>query len=116
VATCAAAADCAIPGSGLTNNEHFACTAGTCTWTGCKSDGECQTALQSSNYVCEKPPGATTAACLPTCQTPADCAIPGTKLNDAQHFACKANRCEWLGCTSTAECAAELHTSNVVCE
>jgi len=116
VATCAAAADCAVPGSGLTDAGHFACAGGKCTWTGCKSSHECQSALQSSRYVCEKPPGGNTAGCLPTCQTPADCAIPGSALNNAAHFACKASRCEWLGCKTTTECAAELHTSNVVCE
>jgi hypothetical protein len=116
VVTCNAAADCAIQGSPLGDASHFACNAGKCTWTGCKSTSECQSAAGSNNYVCETPPGASTATCLPTCQTPADCAVPGSKLNDASHYACQANRCVWQGCKNTTECAADLHASNVVCE
>lgn len=114
--TCQTAADCAVPGSTLSDQDHFACTGGVCEWTGCKSKSECQTALGSSRYTCEKPAGATSPLCVPTCQTAADCAVPGTKLNDASHYVCRQNRCQWTGCKSTAECTSELKVTNVVCE
>ena len=116
VDTCQTAADCAVSGSTLSDAAHFACTGGKCQWTGCKSTTECQAALGSNRYACEKPAGANTPMCVPTCQTAADCAIPGSPLNDQSHYACKANRCEWLGCKSTAECKSALSVSKVVCE
>jgi hypothetical protein len=116
VPTCQTAADCAIPGNPLGDAAHFACNSGKCEWAGCTSTSDCTTALQSDRFACEKPEGALVPTCVPTCDTSADCAVPGSKLNDAGHFACKAHRCEWLGCKSTAECSADLHLSNVVCE
>ncbi|MFT3775562.1 MAG: hypothetical protein QM820_60210 [Minicystis sp.] len=114
--TCTKATDCAVPGSALSDQNHFTCNAGVCEWLGCKSNAECSSALQSNRVVCEKPAGATAATCMPTCTKAADCAIPGAKLTDANHYACVANRCKWQGCKTTAECSADLHRSNVICE
>jgi hypothetical protein len=116
VATCQSPADCAVAGNTLGDASHFACEAGQCRWTGCKSTSECAAALGTTKTTCGKPSGEATPICLPTCQKAADCAIPGTPMNDAGHFACKAGKCEWLGCKSTAECSAALHLANVVCE
>lgn len=116
VATCQTASDCAVSGSALGDAGHFACDAGHCRWTGCKSTSECTAALGNSKTICEKPRGGETPLCLPTCQTPADCAVPGSPLNDAGHFACNAGRCEWLGCRNDNECAAALRSTKVVCE
>ena len=117
VPTCTAAADCAVPGSSLSDEGHFACKAGLCEWQGCKATSECATALHSSKYTCTKPEGADVATCLPTCTAAADCAVPGSgSLNDASHFACISGRCEWRGCRSTSECASNLHSDRYVCE
>lgn len=116
VPTCQTAADCAIPGNPLGDAGHFTCNAGKCQWAGCKSTNDCQSALQSSRFVCDKAAGATTPTCMPTCATAADCALPGSKLTDAAHYTCRAGRCQWLGCRSTGECTSELRISNVVCE
>ena len=51
--TCSAAADCAIPGTPLTDKDHFACVHNRCEWRGCKSTAECKSALQSEKVVCE---------------------------------------------------------------
>lgn len=115
-ATCQTSADCAVSGNALGSAEHFTCDAGKCRWTGCKSTNECKTALGSTKTTCDTPDGAETPVCMPTCQKAADCAIPGSKLNDAGHFACQAGRCKWLGCRSTGECAADLQTTKVVCD
>ena len=40
----------------------------------------------------------------------------GGTLGDVSHFACRANRCEWLGCKSTTECTTALASSKYVCE
>lgn len=116
IPTCQSAADCAVPGSPLSDASHMACNAGKCVWLGCKSTNDCATSLHSSRFVCDKPAGATTPVCMPTCQKAADCTVPGSKLNDASHYACNAGKCEWLGCKSTTECASDLHTAKVVCE
>lgn len=116
VPTCQKAADCAIPGNPLSDANHMACNAGKCEWQGCKSTNDCTTSLHSSRFTCDKPAGATIPVCLPTCTKAADCTIPGSKLNDASHYACNAGKCEWLGCKSTTECATDLHTAKVVCE
>jgi hypothetical protein len=116
VPACQTAADCAVPGSSLSDAAHFACTAGVCEWQGCKSTSECTAALSSSHYACDKPAAAPVKTCVPTCQTAADCAIPGSTMDDASHFACTAGRCAWLGCKSTSECTAALNTARAVCE
>jgi len=116
VPTCNAAADCAVPGSAMTDAAHFSCNEGTCAWRGCASNSECTSSLMSGRFVCERAAGAEIPSCQPTCNTAADCAVPGSAMTSANHFACVDKRCRWLGCKSTAECANELRVSNVVCE
>ncbi|APR85434.1 Hypothetical protein A7982_10783 [Minicystis rosea] len=116
IPTCQTAADCGVQGNALGDSSHFACNAGKCEWLGCKSTADCTGALQTTRVVCDKPAGSAIATCMPTCTKPADCAVPGSKLNDASHFACNAGKCEWLGCKTTAECTADFHVSNVICE
>jgi hypothetical protein len=116
VTTCQAAADCAVPGVPMADAQHFTCAAGKCQWRGCLGTADCTAALGNNRVVCDQVAGSPIAACLATCTKAADCAAPGSKLNDATHFACKAGRCEWQGCKSSAECAADLHHSNVICE
>jgi hypothetical protein len=116
VATCQAASDCAVQGNPLGDASHFSCDAGHCRWLGCKSTADCTNALHSSRYACAKPEGSDTPFCLPTCTKASDCSIPGSKLNDASHYACETGVCKWLGCKTSAECSADLHTNKVVCE
>jgi hypothetical protein len=116
VPSCTTAADCAESGSALTAASHWACTSGVCEWQGCQSTSECASALHVSNVVCEKPAGAPAKTCEPTCNTAADCAQSGQPLEDASHFACKAHRCQWLGCASTSDCTSGFHSSHFVCE
>jgi hypothetical protein len=117
VAGCQSAADCAVGGaSGLADASHFTCESGRCMWAGCKSASECQSALGTTKVACEKPQGGDRPTCVPVCQTAADCGKPGDPLGDPSHFACKANRCVWLGCSSTSECVAATRSTKVVCE
>jgi hypothetical protein len=116
---CQKASDCVPPNAAanpLADASHFACNAGACEWKGCKSNNECATAFKSSRMVCEQPEGAPGKTCVTTCSTAADCAIPGAPLSDKTHFACKAGRCEWLGCKSTQDCKSALMSNRVVCE
>jgi hypothetical protein len=50
--TCGSAADCAGQPP-LFDAENYACEAGRCVWTGCKSSGECATANQDPAWICE---------------------------------------------------------------
>jgi hypothetical protein len=116
--TCAAASDCAVPGSALDDASHFACTAGTCAWQGCRSDAECNTDTTSGapHLVCRPGAGSPVPTCVPGCSAASDCAEAGDALTDASHFTCQAGACVWQGCASTAECASSLHVQKVVCE
>jgi hypothetical protein len=116
VAACSTPADCASADVPLGDAAHFACTAGLCVWQGCRSTSECASALHVQKVVCEEPPGAPAPTCEPTCTKAADCADSSAPLEDASHFACKAGRCQWLGCKSTADCTSGLHSSHYVCE
>jgi hypothetical protein len=116
VASCQTAADCAASGSSLADAAHFTCAAGKCTWNGCASAAECQSALGTSHVTCEKPDGADRPTCVPVCSSAADCGHAGDPISDASHFACKAGRCVWLGCQSTTECVAATRSTKVVCE
>jgi hypothetical protein len=116
---CSVPSDCAVPGSAMDDASHFACTAGTCVWQGCRSDVECNTDAPSGTprLVCRTGPGSPVPTCVPGCSAPADCATTaGNALTDASHFACEAGACVWQGCASTAECASALHIQKVVCE
>ena len=113
--TCTKASDCAIPGEPLQDAAHYACTSGKCVWQGCASTAECSTALSVSNVTCTKPAGAPVSTCVETCNAAADCAVAGSPLSDASHFACTAGTCVWQGCKSTSDCATALHSSKYVC-
>ena len=117
---CQKAADCVPRGASvpaLQDASHFACVAGACVWKGCRSTAECVTATQSQRVSCEQPAGAPARTCVPTCTAATDCVVPGSgPLGDAHHYACKAGRCQWLGCRSTLECTTALASKKLVCE
>lgn len=116
--TCTSTADCGAPGDPLYDPSHFACHAGVCQWLGCRAASECSAEAHGGNFVCQRAPGAPAPSCVPACQRASDCVPPGkiSALADASHFACTAGACVWLGCTSTADCTAALHTAKVACE
>jgi hypothetical protein len=119
VPACRRASDCVPPGNAnpLDDASHFACTAGACVWRGCASTADCSAALHTAKVACETPPGASAPTCVPTCTAASDCAAPGEgALGDANHYACHAGRCQWLGCKSTVECVQALQSSKYVCE
>jgi hypothetical protein len=45
--------------------------------------------------------------CQIPCASPKDCATAGQPLYDENHYACENTKCRYLGCVSTAECAAD---------
>jgi hypothetical protein len=117
VETCSAAADCGTPGDPLYDPSHFACQSGRCQWLGCKAASECSAEAHGGNFLCQATAGGP-PSCVPACQKPADCVPPGntTTLDDANHFACTAGACVWLGCQSTTECVAATSTTKVACQ
>jgi hypothetical protein len=119
VPACQRPADCVPRGNTnpLSDERHFACTAGACVWRGCASAADCSAALHTAKVACEALPGAPAPTCVPTCTVPSDCVMAGRgALGDASHFACQAGTCQWLGCKSTAECVQALQSSKYVCE
>jgi hypothetical protein len=117
VATCTAAADCGTPGDPLYDPSHFTCAAGQCVWQGCKAASECSAEAHGGSFVCQAMDGSPVPACALACHAPADCVASGNTnpLDDASHFACTKGACEWLGCTSTADCTAGTGTNQVAC-
>jgi hypothetical protein len=113
--TCTTPADCATPNVALYDASHYACDAGRCRWLGCQSNGECTSVYQKQNYACGAVQGLTVPSCYETCNAPSDCATPSVVLFDASHYACNANRCEWLGCKSNAECTSVYQKQNYAC-
>ncbi len=119
VPACQRPADCVRPGDTLAIDDasHFACNAGACEWLGCKTTAECVTAVNTTKVACEKPAGAPASTCVPTCATASDCGSPsGGVLANSGHYACVAQRCQWLGCRSTTECTQALQSSHYVCQ
>lgn len=53
-------------------------------------------------------------ACNLVCATAQDCGIAGG-LQDASHFECVTNRCQWTGCKSKADCTAAFQADNFIC-
>ncbi len=51
VRRCSSAADCGTD-SGAYGADNYTCESGSCRYQGCNDDGECQTSLGSSSYVC----------------------------------------------------------------
>lgn len=110
---CATAQDCGVA-DGLEDASHFQCNAGRCQWQGCKSKADCTTAYQSENFICAKENGAPVPQCIHVCAAAADCAGQNPS-DDASHYACTGGRCEWLGCKSSAECAAAFQDDKFIC-
>ncbi|MEP7124018.1 MAG: hypothetical protein ABJE95_24035 [Byssovorax sp.] len=54
--------------------------------------------------------------CYPTCATVADCATPGSILQDLDNWACTGGKCEYTGCTSTKECTDAYQKPGYVCD
>ncbi len=119
VPACQRPADCVPPGNTavIDNASHFVCNAGACVWLGCQSTAECVATVNTTKVSCEQPPGAPGRTCVPTCTTASDCGSPqGGPLGDSSHYACVAQRCQWLGCKSSAECTQALQSSHYVCQ
>jgi hypothetical protein len=111
---CSTAQDCAVS-SGLQDASHFQCVSNHCQWTGCASNEECTKAYQSDKYICAKEGGALLSDCIRTCSTAADCAGQASGSDDATHYQCTANRCQWTGCKSNAECSSAYQNNKFVC-
>jgi hypothetical protein len=112
--TCAIPADCATPGSVLTDADNYACSNGLCQYTGCTGTPECA-AVFGADYVCVLHPGATFPGCVKACATPADCVLP-SPLFDMDNYACTSGGCQWLGCTAADECRTVYNDPTYVCE
>lgn len=115
---CATAADCGMPGDPLYDPSHFSCQAGLCEWRGCTAASQCSAEAHGGNFLCQRAAGSPVPIRVPACQKSSDCVPPGNTdpLTNANHFACNAGACVWLGCASAADCSAAVHTPNVACE
>ena len=96
---CETQADCDL-GSAPYDADNYDCKQGACHYTGCNSDSECASMLDS--YVClEHPFGI--AYCVPGCDSNADCDL-GSRAYDADNYQCTSGGCMYSGCNSDEEC------------
>ena len=108
---CSAPADCATPTVPLYDAAHYACEDGTCRWTGCQADVECQASL-GPTYACRPVLGL--MQCVQVCATTSTCGA-GTPAFDADNYACTGGVCEYAGCRSDAECQGTFMSTRYVC-
>ncbi len=52
--------------------------------------------------------------CNLVCATAQDCGS-GAGIDDASHFQCTGNRCQWQGCKSKADCTAAFQSDKFIC-
>lgn len=116
VQSCGTAADCATGTAGsFLDADNYTCDGGVCTWRGCLSTAECVTTYGTQAWTCEQAFGAATPTCWPTCTDPAQCAVAGSPLYDANNYACDGGKCHWVGCNDTSECTAANNSSSWTC-
>ncbi len=114
--TCSTPADCAVGTSSIDDASHWSCSSGTCSYLGCQTASECQTAHANQAYTCaELPGGGSMRECQHTCATSADCAPGGTGIFGTDDWSCLAGLCQWDGCMSDAECQSTYMSTAYVC-
>jgi hypothetical protein len=113
--TCTTRSDCVTAGSGIADDDNYACEAGECRYLGCRSDQECQDTFLSSNWVCRSFSAALAAGCVQRCAAPADCGSPAP-LVDEDNYACNQGACQWIGCRTSQECVDTFQAPGWVCE
>ncbi|NMB75864.1 MAG: hypothetical protein GYA21_12150 [Myxococcales bacterium] len=110
---CSSPSDCA-QGYAPWDADNYACPDGTCVYTGCRSDTECQSVPGMSGYLCRRLADWTIAQCVMACQTAVDCAQSYPPW-DADNYACTEGACEYLGCLSDEECQAVPSMESYLC-
>jgi hypothetical protein len=111
---CVAVSDCTLGGAAF-DDDNYSCTAGACDYTGCNSDGECESTFPNLGYVCRLVVAGYPASCVKGCQVPNDCTIAGAgPAYDADNYACNSGGCTYIGCNSDAECT--FNGANSVCK
>jgi hypothetical protein len=114
VKSCASPNDCITPNTTLFDADNYACTNGTCEWTGCTTDTECHEAYQNTEYTCVTIPGTTLDSCMLTCTTANDCAQM-SPIVDQDNYQCNDGLCHWTGCNNNMECADAYQDARYVC-
>jgi hypothetical protein len=120
--TCQSVNDCiaSTETAGAFDRDNYECRSGACVFTGCKSDAECATSLNSTKYRCHEAfPGGYPYCYLADCSIAADCAVGQTAggAYDPDNWKCSSGACEWQGCRNDSECATTFQGTgkNYIC-
>ncbi len=113
IKSCVQPLDCSA-GVAPWDEDNYACDDGACRYTGCNSDGECQSVANMEDYLCRVPLLGGVAQCLPSCTTAADCDM-GSSAYDTDNYRCENNLCIYTGCNSNAECDESNPSHAMVC-
>lgn len=115
---CSNTAECDLYGQGTSTQyaydfDNYKCENGMCVFTGCNSDAECETSMNSSNYKCIEQDfsGKTLKSCNIPCKTAADCA---NSVYPEEFYECKNSQCIAKSCESDEWCA-EYMTDDYLC-
>lgn len=100
---CAAEPDCTTASPAF-DDDNYTCEAGSCRYTGCVDDAECEATFASADYAC-RDPGTGVRSCLEGCASSADCGS-ATLAFDADNYSCDSGICRYLGCNDDSECEA----------
>ncbi len=112
---CASVADC-TQNSPIYDADNYACRAGICEWTGCRTDAECQAALSDPAWGCRPLAGASLSTCVKRCSAALDCTSGQDRpLDRAHNWSCRAGWCESEGCRDDAECLEAFGTADYAC-
>lgn len=109
--------DCNLYGEGSTQYaydlDNNKCENGMCVFTGCLSDAECETTMNSSDYKCIEQDfsGKTLKSCTIPCKTAADCA---NSVYPEDFYECRNSQCIAKSCESDEWCA-EYMTDDYLC-
>lgn len=105
---CDSAADCAAE-SAISDENNWSCDSNhRCTYTGCVSTDECQSAYQSTDYGCNPNGSYGYGECAKFCNTAGDCSL-GSVMYDEDNYECNNSFCVFKGCNSDAECAEGMN-------
>ena len=109
VKSCSDVSDCVPVGADAIHDaDNYRCSDGSCVYSGCNSDTECNEAYPAMSYVCHS------TGCLPACETAADCAFDSPDA-DEDNYTCDNGACVYLGCLADDECSS-AHGTTYSCQ
>jgi hypothetical protein len=109
---CTSAGDCADIETGAFGSNNYACTNGSCEYTGCGNDDACAETFGATGdtYLCRDVYNTGTAFCQKACGSVAEC-VPAAPGYEEANFSCTEGVCKYEGCTTDNQCETRYASS-----